>query len=267
MIFNSFSGGRTSALMTIWLNEQFPKTEVTHVFMNTGMEAEETYRFIKQLVDYLGIELNIIESKVIHKYYKGTTFKKVKFNEMHKGINLMKEIVKKYGLFGPGYLHCTRELKQQPFEAFRRSLGFNSFNSLVALGIRSDEMDRVSEYYIEKNYYYPLLNMNIRKEDILSFWKDMPFDLELPEHLGNCVGCWKKSSKKLAMVANERPYYLRELKKLEKIDKQRPLNKLQVRRCMFRDYKTVNDILNSKHKYNFTSDNDSLGCQESCEVF
>ena len=42
------------------------------------------------------------------------------------------------------------------------------------------------------NFIYPLIDWDIEKEDILSWWEDQPFDLEIPEHLGNCVWCWKK---------------------------------------------------------------------------
>lgn len=30
------------------------------------------------------------------------------------------------------------------------------------------------------------------KEDVLNWWKQQPFDLQIPEHLGNCVFCIKR---------------------------------------------------------------------------
>ena len=43
------------------------------------------------------------------------------------------------------------------------------------------------------------------KVDVLDFWTAMPFDLEIAEHLGNCVFCVKKSAAKLALAARDEP--------------------------------------------------------------
>lgn len=43
------------------------------------------------------------------------------------------------------------------------------------------------------------------KQDILDWWNKQSFDLEIGEHLGNCVYCVKKSCLKLALAAKEEP--------------------------------------------------------------
>ncbi|HEY7864963.1 MAG TPA: hypothetical protein VIC51_03055, partial [Psychromonas sp.] len=43
------------------------------------------------------------------------------------------------------------------------------------------------------------------KYDILSWWENQPFDLEIEEWLGNCVFCPKKSNLKLAAAQRDEP--------------------------------------------------------------
>lgn len=43
------------------------------------------------------------------------------------------------------------------------------------------------------------------KQDILDYWKLQPFDLEIDEHLGNCVFCIKKSVNKIALALRDEP--------------------------------------------------------------
>lgn len=45
------------------------------------------------------------------------------------------------------------------------------------------------------------------KQDILEFWYEMPFDLEIDEWLGNCVFCPKKSDLKLAAAQRDEPEF------------------------------------------------------------
>lgn len=43
------------------------------------------------------------------------------------------------------------------------------------------------------------------KADILEWWEEQPFDLDLQEHKGNCVFCIKKSLQKVALAAKDEP--------------------------------------------------------------
>jgi hypothetical protein len=45
----------------------------------------------------------------------------------------------------------------------------------------------------------------IVKEDVLSFWRAQPFDLELPEYLGNCTYCFLKDEPDLSTIMREYP--------------------------------------------------------------
>ncbi len=60
----------------------------------------------------------------------------------------------------------------------------------------------------KQNKTFPLVDWFLDqpdKLDILDWWEDQEFDLDLPEHLGNCIGCYKKSSKKLLKVIRDEP--------------------------------------------------------------
>lgn len=46
------------------------------------------------------------------------------------------------------------------------------------------------------------------KHDVIQWWRSMPFDLEIEEHLGNCVFCVKKSVNKVALAARDEPELL-----------------------------------------------------------
>lgn len=44
----------------------------------------------------------------------------------------------------------------------------------------------------------PLFDANINKSDVLKFWSNKSYDLEIPEYLGNCTGCFLKDEADLA---------------------------------------------------------------------
>lgn len=258
MIFCSFSGGKTSAMMAYLLKKSDP--DCKFVFMNTGQEHAATYDFIKKCDEHFNLNLTILEPVVHFGQRKGCTHKIVSYETMHRGLDLFSEVVKKYGIMGPSYLHCTRELKANPFRSYRSSLDCKRRETKIAIGIRADEIDRMDEKADEKGYFYPLVKLGITKDTVNKFWQTMPFSLEIPEHYGNCVGCWKKSNRKLLTIAKENPHYLSDLGELEMLDSSRK---------MFRGNRTSVDVLNdSKKDFNQFTDLDfHYGCQESCEIF
>jgi formate-dependent nitrite reductase cytochrome c552 subunit len=87
----------------------------------------------------------------------------------------------------------------------REKLRWKAGSYSTAVGIRYDELDRFNPNHDKLGIIYPLLDWKIEKEDILTYWKMMPFDLNIPEHEGNCVWCWKKSKRKLMTLAMTKP--------------------------------------------------------------
>jgi len=152
----------------------------------------------------------------------------------------------------------------------------------MAIGIRADEIDRISRSAEENKLIYPLVHWGVDKEDILTWWEDQDFDLEIPEHFGNCKWCWKKSYKKLMTIMVEEPEAFDFPRKMEKkysktgamakhLGKNGVL-KNQTGIKFFRGFKSVKDIEEMVtdgfekyidiHHLNITN-----GCSDSCEPF
>lgn len=252
-IIVSLSGGKTSAYL-LWLLIQ-DGLKVLAVFMNTGLEHEKTYKFLKNLKRAWKFDLICLEPRVFFEINIGTGYKIVKFEKMHKGTEIAKAVVEKYGLFGMGYLHCTREMKLQPFRTWKKE---HYPDLLTAIGIRDDETDRQSPLADKEKLTYPLIKKEIRKHHVENFFEKNSFTLEIPEHLGNCVGCWKKSNNKLIRaVRDERDHFV-QLRNLEMIDKKRD---------MYRGKRRVADLLIDAELKLLEESDTGSGCEESCEVF
>jgi len=223
----SFSGGRTSAYMCWWLKEKMSdKYDFTFAFMNTGCEHTKTLDFVNNCDLFFNLDLIWIEA-VINK--KGTTYKTVDFKTANRDGKPFESMIKKYGIPNVSAPHCNRELKVQPVNKLHRDLGITK----RAIGIRSDEFSRAVKTLKEKNpswnmdqlleykyniegIYYPLIKDEpVTKDTILHWWSKMPFNLEIKEHEGNCVTCWKKSERKLWTLAKENESHFDFFKNME----------------------------------------------------
>lgn len=68
------------------------------------------------------------------------------------------------------------------------------------------ELKRYCKKLSKHNLIYPMCDMfPSSKSDVEYFWDDESLDLGLENHQGNCQTCWKKSHKKLYLIAKETP--------------------------------------------------------------
>ena len=203
----SFSGGRTSAVMTKLCVEKFSDThDIAITFANTGCEHENTLKFVDQCDKHFGWNVVWVEAVVNPEKGKGIRHKVVCYETAARYGEPFEAYIAKYGLPGPTHPQCTSRLKEEVMYDHRRSMGWNNRSYWTAIGIRADEMDRISEKRIEKQFVYPLADAGWTKEDVKRECASWPFDLELEgEHWGNCVWCWKKSMRKLLTLAKEDP--------------------------------------------------------------
>lgn len=210
-IIVSFSGGRTSGFMCWFLKNYMNHLyDFVFIYANTGQEHEKTLEFVNKVDKYFNLNLIWVEAKV-NEAGKGTTYTLTNFENASRKGEPFEEVIKKYGLPNKYFIHCTRELKLSPIHKWAKDNGYK--DARQALGIRYDEFRRVKN---DKNYIFPLATFaKITKEDVLNFWKEQPFDLDLPEHLGNCLFCYKKSDKKLWKVAQEMPEAFDFIKEME----------------------------------------------------
>lgn len=208
VIFVSFSGGRTSAYMAWWLKTNMShKYEFVFVFANTGQEHDATLDFVHNCDLEWDLNLIWIEALTHLEEKKGCTHKVVSYETASRNGEPFEKMIKKYGIPNPDWPHCNRELKLNPIYSLKESMGFKR-NHPMAVGIRADEIDRMSVQTDKTGVFYPLISNNpTTKAEVRHWWADQSFDLDLPEHLGNCKTCWKKSLRKLLTIAKYHPDY------------------------------------------------------------
>lgn len=259
-IMVSFSGGRTSAFMCHWLIENMSHLYNLHfVYANTGLEHEKTLEFINKVDKFLNLKLTWIEAVINPLKGIGTTYTVVDCETACRDNRLFKDMCACYGLMNKTWMHCTRELKIQPMTAFANDY-FGKNNYRQAIGIRFDEFKRVRQ---DPNKIYPLATIaKVIKQDVLEFWKKQPFDLEIEEHYGNCVGCYKKSDKKLKMIADENPHYFDPFIELENSYSNLKGPNEKDNRIIYRHYRTAYEVKNNLNLPESLSSKEE--CAEEC---
>ncbi len=279
----SFSGGRTSGYLTKRLLEQKNKwKDIIVIFANTGQEHEKTLEFINNCDKYFGFNTVWLEAVPHPGEKKGSTAKIVNFKTASRNGEPFERVIEKYGIPWSKAGHCTRELKENPIKNYLKERGLDKSNRVMAIGIRADEAHRQIKTAQLNNFIYPLVEWDVDKEDVLDWWEDQEFDLEIPEHMGNCVWCWKKSYIKLATVMKEKPEAFDFPERMEKLHgrtgniAKKVLNngvlKNQNSIKFFRGFRTVQDIREmAEEGTDFFIDKHyarlSGGCSESCEPF
>lgn len=235
----AFSGGRTSAYMSWWLKENMSHLYDFHfVYANTGLEHEKTLEFVDKCDKHFNLNLTWVEAIISTVSGVGTEFKIVDFNSATRDNSLFYDMCSTYGLPNQKYMHCTRELKNIPMKKWAdKNIGKKH---RIALGIRYDEFRRVKN---RQDAIYPLATITkITKEEVLEWWSKMPFDLEIEEHYGNCVGCYKKSDKKLKMIADENPEYFEPFEELERKFSLVKTKKELGERKIYRHHRTAREV-------------------------
>lgn len=267
----SFSGGRTSAYMTYRLLREHPAKEKLVVFANTGCEHAATLKFIDFCDLIFGFNTVWVEADVSPRKGEGTKAIVVDFLTASRDGLPFENVIRKYGIPNRNYPHCTRELKEYPIRALLRSLGWKAGTYQMAIGIRADEIDRMAADAADRGIIYPLVKWGVTKMDVLAFWRQQPFDLELPEHLGNCTWCWKKSMRKHLTLAKDHPEVFNFPQRMEREYPLAGPGNNGVARTFFRGRKTVADIMAMAQEPfdKFVDPNFDLndGCADSCEVF
>jgi 3'-phosphoadenosine 5'-phosphosulfate sulfotransferase (PAPS reductase)/FAD synthetase len=208
-IFISFSGGRSSAVMTKLLHERYrASNEIIILFANTGCEHEETLKFVDECDRRFGWGVVWLEAVTNQQAGVGVRSKRVDFESASRTGEPFEDSIKKYGIYNATNQQCTKNLKVYPLNDYLKQQGWKTAGNrdfFTAVGIRADEMDRVSQAALQNNkYFYPLVDIGIRKRDVALEIKKWGFDLCIPNDAhGNCVWCWKKSLRKLMTVAKE----------------------------------------------------------------
>lgn len=145
----------------------------------------------------------------------------------------------------------------------------------------SDAQLRVIESYSGKlkkyNLVFPMCDwFSMDKEDVNNFWEEQPFNLELEAHKGNCATCWKKSDKKLHLIALEQPEKFEAFNWFEETYKHvKPNTKNGIDRVFFRKHRSSQMIIGEAQlmdaymlrKLIGANIDEESGCAESCNGY
>lgn len=206
----SFSGGRTSGYMLhqiLEANGNLPD-RVQVLFANTGREMPETLEFVRECQERWGVKITWVEYDVND---NRATYRTVSDNSAARNGEPFEVLIRrrKY-LPNIAARFCTTELKILPMKRYlTNELGWKQWTA--AVGIRADESKRAKTDSKDRwSYWYPLLEANISKKDVVDFWDKQAFNLNLGSAngvtpKGNCDFCFLKSEHILASMAKQHP--------------------------------------------------------------
>ena len=270
----SFSGGRTSAYLCKLMKDLYGNN-VDFIYMDTGMEHPKTYEFIKRVNKEFSLNLTCLKTKFNQTLGQANTYEVIDIESLCHDGNQFRQMMKKYGTpYNPGGAFCTDRLKLIPYSKYcNEKYGKKSY--ITYLGIRTDEPKRLKP----KPYYEFMATISdFDKQDVLDWWLEQSFDLELSgEHLGNCVFCIKKGNNKIALAARDEPELAKQFLDLLNEDSVRTVKKRKSPPLeMYRGRLSFDGVMKSfsEHSDNEIRNtirsmkrNDTNSCSESCEVF
>ena len=266
----SFSGGRTSAFMSIWLKQNMAHIfDLRFIFANTGWEHPDTLRFVNEVDRRYGLGVVWVEAVVNPEMGEGTTHRVVTYETAARNGEPFEAVCAKYGLPNQTFKHCTRELKLKPIQSYFNSTGWAG--TMTAIGIRADETRRVNAKTAEAGkLIYPLVSMiPTSKDEVLAYFEGFDWDLRIPEHDGNCVRCFKKSDAKLLKGFREAPDSFAFPIKLDHLYRSVGPNNIPGPRRMFRGHRSAEALVAEFQAADpsYRPPTADGGCSESCEVF
>lgn len=217
----SFSGGKTSAFL-VFVMEILRKhlgLNVKYLFMDTGAEHPKTYDFIRDVVNHFGIDLVCLRLKATEKLGMANSYVELELHELKTDLVGWNEMIVKYSTpYMSQEAFCTRAMKTDLFEWYCNE-HFGKKNYRCWLGMRADEPTRMKpegervskkreKWYEGISYLADISDFG--KEDINDHWDEMPFNLMIKDHLGNCMWCIKKSELRLALAERDEPEFYQE---------------------------------------------------------
>ena len=164
----SFSGGKDSTAMLLWLLEhKEPVDDV--VFFDTGWEFPEMYDHLKKVEDYTGIKINIIKPSESFTFML-TQHRRVISRGKYKG----KEMIG-YGFPSFSTRWCTgrkQDAMNKYFMQYKQSGVTN------CIGYAADEPKRFGNLHDTswQKYRYPLVEAGMVEADALKYCYERGFD-------------------------------------------------------------------------------------------
>tara|TARA_Y100000310_G_scaffold337057_2_gene423155 strand:- start:1015 stop:1854 length:840 start_codon:yes stop_codon:yes gene_type:complete len=208
----SFSGGRTSGFMLRHILDAHggQPDDLQVCFQNTALEHPVTYTFVRECERRWGVDITWLEYFVNDE--NNHDCKIVDFDTASRdGEPFTQLILKKKYLPNPVTRICTANLKMRTLDRHLKGMPGFEEGYTNAVGLRYDEprrVHRIRSYNSREDMYCPMYHAKHTEEDVLAWWKEQDFDLELPltgNLAGNCVGCYLKGRGKLEVLMEEMP--------------------------------------------------------------
>lgn len=198
------SAGLTSVMMAIKMKEWYPDCNVINVFLNTGKEDIRSIEFMNECDKYYNLNLVYLESIIYLEKNIGSSYRITTYSNLDTSGKIFEKAIRKYGIPSRVNKWCNRELKLIPLKKYANVI-FGENNWSLALGIRTDEIDRISDKYKENNIFYPPFENGVDSRLRNKFWSKEPIKLNLKAYEGNCEFCFEKSKRKRMTIAIENP--------------------------------------------------------------
>lgn len=102
---------------------------------------------------------------------------------------------------------CSMQLKIRTAMRYLFSLGLKEYISNI--GIRLDESQRSIQILASCDSFehpeFPLIRNGVDEHEVMAFWNNNDFDLQLKSYQGNCDLCFLKAKWKRVLMAQEQP--------------------------------------------------------------
>lgn len=276
----SFSGGRSSRLLVhlMEIKRKEENLDVEYIFMDTGAEHPKTYEFIRNIVEFYGIELNCLRAK-FGPFGVGTSYTQLSVGDIGYDLDAVwKPMIEKYSTpHNPGGGFCTMHMKNLPCLAYIKDKYPNE-EITQWWGIRADEPKRLKD---KGGIRYLAELTSFEKEDVLewSYQQEVDLDLEHSDITGNCVFCIKRSNLKVALAARYEPELATDFINLTEHPDVRVSTSdarcMSLPEEMYRGEMSLRDIIKAfeehsnddiEQRLKLSKRYDSGSCSESCEA-
>ncbi len=203
----SFSGGRTSGYLLhkiLQVNDGIPDN-CRVVFTNTGKEYNETLDFIHKVETAWDVKIYWIEWIANKARYVEVDYETASRNGEPFQANI------RWNNFVPKTINriCTIDLKVRTSHRFMANQFGKKTPFRNILGIRYDEPRRWKIEDTDVNKWcendIPLKYAGIRESDVLNFWANNEFDVDLLPGESNCDLCFLKATNKIVSILQNDP--------------------------------------------------------------
>lgn len=227
------SGGKTSGLMLRRQLDAIPnyRTEWLTIFCNTGKERPQTLDFVHEMETRWDVPIIWLEyHRVAASYIPAGIFPTIRrnqnlakaaangetthwfrvvdyetasrdgkpFDELLEWMTVLPNVVSR---------GCSMQLKIRTAMRYLFSIGLREYASNI--GIRLDEAHRSTQILASCDSYehpeFPLIRAGVVERDVLEFWDNNDFTLQLKPYEGNCDLCFLKAKWKRVLLAQENP--------------------------------------------------------------